>query len=61
MVMSSGVTGPSAANCLLNSLALPTTSTAICSRCRYWLATRATSAVVTFSTPARYDSRKLAG
>ena len=46
MVISNVVTCPRPASCLLNSLALPTTSTRIWSRCRYWLATLATSAVV---------------
>ena len=61
IVMSMGVTGPRAASCFSNRLALPTTSTFSSSLWTYFLATRCTSAEVTFSTPARYCSRKSFG
>ena len=51
MVMSMGVTWPTALSCLSKSADFPTTSTASFSLPRYFLATRSTSAAVTFSTP----------
>ncbi len=51
MVMSIVVTGPKLESGLSNSAALPTTSTASLSLCRYFLATRFTSAAVTWAMP----------
>src|SRR3954463_1628466 len=54
IVMSIGITGPKDESGLSNSDWFPTTRVFIWSLWRYFFATRSTSAVVTFSTPARY-------
>src|ERR1051325_10954868 len=53
IVMSTFLTGPSEVSGLSNSAVFPTTSTASCSLRTYFGIILATSAVVTFSMPAR--------